>query len=49
MITPQTKDAEEMEHAVTNRLLELLLGSKLVGVAALALAAVGGTGRKAGL
>ncbi|KAI8960063.1 hypothetical protein F5Y11DRAFT_282747 [Daldinia sp. FL1419] len=47
MITPQTKDAEEMEHVVTNCLLELLLGSKLVGVAALALAAVGGTGREA--
>lgn len=49
MITPQTKDAEEMEHVVTNCLLELLLGSKLVGVAALALAAVGGTGRETGL
>lgn len=32
-----------------NRLLELLLRAKLVGVAALALAAVGGTRRETGL
>lgn len=34
---------------VTNRLLELLLGSELVGVAALALTAVGRTRGKTGL
>ncbi len=33
----------------SNRLFELLLGAELVGVATLALAAVGGTGREAGL
>lgn len=34
---------------IENRLFELLLGSELVGVSALSLAAVGGTGREAGL
>ncbi len=34
---------------MVNPLLELLLGSELVGVTALSLAAVGGTGREAGL
>lgn len=33
----------------TYRLFELLLGAELVGVTALALAAVGGTGRETGL
>ena len=38
-----------MEHVMTNRLLQLLLRSELVGVAALALAAVGGTRRETGV
>jgi len=32
-----------------NRLFKLLLGAELVGVSALALSAVGGTGRETGL
>ena len=44
---PKTKDARD--HEIRNRLFELLLGAELVGVSALALSAVGGTGRKAGL
>ena len=44
---PKTKDARD--HEIRNRLFELLLGAELVGVSALALSAVGGTGREAGL
>lgn len=44
---PKTKDARD--HEIRNRLFELLLGAELVGVSALALSAVGGTGRETGL
>lgn len=40
---------EQVEEEGASRLFELLLGAELVGVSALALAAVGGTGGKTGL
>lgn len=43
------RNGEKVEEEGASRLFELLLGAELVGVSALALAAVGGTGRKAGL
>ena len=47
MTKPETP--REEKKPVTNSLLELLLGAELVGVAALSLAAVGGTGRETSL
>jgi hypothetical protein len=43
---PKTSTPGEEE---ASSLLELLLGTKLVGVSALSLTAVGGTGREAGV
>ena len=47
ILMPKPKDARD--HEIRNRLFKLLLGAELVGVSALALSAVGGTGREAGL
>lgn len=41
--------AHRARHRKASRLFDLLLGAELVGVAALLLTAVGGTGGKAGL
>ena len=45
----QKKNPRRRFHDCANRLLELLLGAELVGVPALALAAVGSTRRETGL
>jgi hypothetical protein len=44
LMMPKTKDARD--HEERNRLFQLLLGAELVGVSALALSAVGRTGRE---
>lgn len=50
MLSPPHNAKNQTPHPLQgNRLLELLLGSELVGVTALALAAVGRTRREAGL
>ena len=43
------RNGRESKKKGASRLFELLLGAELVGVSALALAAVGGTGGKTGL
>lgn len=43
MMMPKPETPREEKKPVTSSLLELLLGSELVGVTALPLAAVGGT------